>query len=233
MAMERRMLCVDERRGMFKRRRPTTGNPELRGKRIPSRPIVPLLVTALVIVFLGYRIAIGQETLDSFKFSRDAQQGKLVTPVPLNLKDKNPDLVYLGSYLVNVQGGCNSCHTCPTYKGPDPYVTGSAAPINATNYLAGGTPFPGRGVPFRGPTLTAPNLTPDSSGLPGGLTYDDFKDGMQSGHVSSKPGHVLKVMPWPQFRNLYENDLAAIYQYLSAIPPAQPGNCTGNDQSGN
>jgi len=109
---------------------------------------------------------------------------------------------------------------------------GKRAPVNAANYLAGGTIFPGRGAPAKGSVLTAPNLTPDSSGLPGGMTYDDFKNAMQNGVVSSKPGHVLQVMPWPMFRNLYENDLVAIYQYLSAIPSAQPGGaCTNPGQA--
>jgi hypothetical protein len=195
---------------------------------------------AVALAFVGYQFASGQETLDSYKFSRDAQQGKKIAPVTVNLKDKNPDLVYLGSYLVNGAGGCNSCHTCPTYRGNDPYRVGgpglgsanNPAPINSANYLAGGTAFPGRGVPFQGSVITAPNLTPDSAGLPGGMTYDDFKNAMQNGEVSKKPGHVLQVMPWPLYRNLYENDLAAIYQYLSAIPPAQPGTCTGTDQAG-
>lgn len=203
--------------------------------------VLAMLVGLGVVSLLGYRVASGQETLDSYKFSRDAQQGKKLAPVPLNLNGKNPELVYLGSYLVNAQGGCNSCHTCPSYKGNDPYRVGgpglgppdTPAPINPTNYLAGGTPFPGRGVPFRGSVIAAPNLTPDSSGLPGGLTYDDFKNGIQNGQVSAKPGHILQVMPWPFLRSLYENDLVAIYQYLSAIPAAQPGTCTGQDQTGN
>jgi hypothetical protein len=87
-------------------------------------------------------------------------------------------------------------------------------------------------VPFQG-VLAGTNLTPDSSGQPGGLTYDDFKEAMQNGAVSSKPGHVLQVMPWPEFRNLYENDLVAIYEYLSAIPPAQPGLCSKPGETGN
>jgi hypothetical protein len=201
-----------------------------------------LVVAALLAMtsFVGYRLASGQETQDSFKFGRDAQQGKNINPVPLNLEGKNPELVYLGSYLVNAQGGCNSCHTCPSFKGIDPFKVGGSGigppdtpgPINTAGFLAGGTPFPGLGVPFQGSTLSAPNLTPDSSGLPGGLSFDEFKSGMQNGQVSRKPGHVLQVHPWPVYRKMYENDLFAIYLYLSAIPSAQPGTCTGPGQSG-
>jgi hypothetical protein len=198
-----------------------------------------LVSTGATVAIIGYDMARGQENLDSYKYSRDAQQGKQISPVRVNLMDKNPDLVYLGSYLVNGQGGCNSCHTCPSYRGNNPFTSGGAglgagrpAPVNAANYLAGGTTFPGRGAPASGAVLAAPNLTPDSSGLPGGMTYDEFKRAMQDGMVSSKPGHVLQVMPWPVFRNLYENDLVAIYQYLSAIPSAQPGGtCTSPGQT--
>ena len=56
---------------------------------------------------------------------------------------------------------------------------------------------------------------------------------MQNGVVSTKPEHILLVMPWPAYRNIYENNLVAIYQYLSAIPPAKPGGtCTGQGQTG-
>jgi hypothetical protein len=239
--MERRMLFCRQRRRMFKGRWAFASGSNLRKSRTARRTIFSLCASVAVLSSLGHRAASGQETLDSYKFSRDAQQGKKIVPVPLNLKGKNPDLVYLGSYLVNAQAGCNSCHTCPSYKGNDPYRVGglslnslnTASPLNTSNYLAGGTPFPGRGVAFRGSTIMAPNLTPDNSGLPGGLTYDDFKDAMQNGQVSAKPGHILQVMPWPFFRNLYESDLVAIYQFLSALPPAQPGTCTGTDQTGN
>ena len=47
-----------------------------------------------------------------------------IAPVQLNMKGLNPALVREGSYIVNAQGGCNDCHTVPSYA-------------------AGGNPFPG------------------------------------------------------------------------------------------
>lgn len=216
--------------------------------RSAGRQFAALSITALAIaLFAGYHRARGQETTDAYQFSRDAQQGKAIAPVTLNLMGKNPELVYIGSYLVNAKLQCNLCHSCPSFT-TNPYTVGGPAlgpppnpgPINSANYLSGGVPFPGF-VPFSGSLLSAPNITPNSSGLPGGLTYDDFKTAMTSGSVTTKPGHILQVMPWPLFRNLYENDLVAIYQYLSAIPPAQRGSsCSGpgqgqggNSQGGN
>lgn len=193
-----------------------------------------------IVSLVSYRFAKGQETSDAYQFSRAAQQGKAIAPVTLNMTGKDPETVYIGSYLVNSQLGCNSCHTCPSFKGTNPYKTGGGSlgvlpnpgPINTGNYLGGGVPFPGRGTPFSGTVLAASNLTPDSSGLPGGLTYDEFKSAMQNGLVSTKPKHILLVMPWPVFRNLYENDLYAIYEYLSAVPQAKPGVCSNPGDTG-
>ena len=49
------------------------------------------------------------------ELEREVQIGFRISPVKLNLKDKDPEVVGLGSYIVNAQGGCNDCHTCPSY----------------------------------------------------------------------------------------------------------------------
>lgn len=188
---------------------------------------ISIVLIAITLV-MGYQFASGQETLDAWKFSHDSALGRKIAPVALNLQGRDPDLVYLGSYIVNAQGGCNDCHTCPSYKGIDPYKVGGRGlgptndpgPVNTANYLAGGTPF-------QSSTIVSPNLTP-ISGLPGGLTYDNFKTSMQDGISSHKSDHILQVMPWPVFRKMTESDLRAIYEYLSAIPSALPGTCTGS-----
>jgi hypothetical protein len=49
---------------------------------------------------------------------REVQIGFAISPISLSsrgLKGKDPELVGLGSYIVNAQGGCNDCHTCPSY----------------------------------------------------------------------------------------------------------------------
>jgi hypothetical protein len=208
---------------------------------VHGRIVFPIFAAWGMVSVLAVGLASGQETQDAYKLGRDAQQGKKINPVPLNFQGKSKQRVFLGSYLVNGNQGCNSCHTCPSYKATDPYKLGASAlppsddpgPINTTNFMAGGTPFPGRGTPFQGSTLISPNLTPDSSGRPGGMTFEDFKNAMVNGEVSKKPGHILLVMPWPVYRHIYDNDLRAIYAYLSSIPSASPGTCTGDDQTGN
>jgi len=146
-------------------------------------------------------------------------RGFRIAPVRLDLARKDPLLVGLGSYLVNASGGCNDCHTNPNYApGGDPFA-GEPEQINTENYLAGGRAF--------GP-FTSRNLTPDATtGLPAGLTYPQFVRTIRTGYDIKQlhPGisPLLQVMPWPVYRNLTDRDLRAIYEYLRAIPHAEPG----------
>jgi hypothetical protein len=144
------------------------------------------------------------------------ERGFALAPVHLNLRHKNLALVGLGSYIVNAQGGCNDCHSCPPYaEGHDPYTGGDGEP-NAANYLAGGQQF--------GPFVSR-NITPDDSGKPAGLTRDEFIELMRHGHDPDNPGELLQVMPWPVYGRMLRSDLSAVYEYLSAIPHAEPGEC--------
>jgi len=43
-------------------------------------------------------------------------------------------------------------------------------------------------------------------------------------------GEILQVMPWPVFRNMSDHDLRAIYEFLHAIPHAEPGKCVAPGQ---
>jgi hypothetical protein len=117
------------------------------------------------------------------------QIGLEVAPVPLNMAGKNPALVGLGSYLVNVTDHCNTCHSAGPAtqfaKGGNPYfkVNGGAV-INPATYLGGGRVFPPlvSGMPGATPIIVSRNLTPDKTGLPeGGRTFAEFLYIMQTG----------------------------------------------------
>jgi len=118
--------------------------------------------------------------------------------------------------------------------------------INPNGYLGGGAkfgPFPGKGIGGAGPLVVySRNLTPDKSGLPeGGTSFQDFLTIFRSGHdfdgahpacptlgpegcVANTPAFppfdpsLLLVMPWPVYGNMSDDDLRAVYEYLSAIP---------------
>jgi hypothetical protein len=140
------------------------------------------------------------------------QRGFAIAPVELNLRGKNRELVGLGSYIVNAQGACNDCHTCPPFTPDhDPYTGGDGVP-NAANYLAGGTAF--------GPFVSR-NITPDASGKPAGLSREEFIELMHKGHDPDNPGELLQVMPWPVYGRMLNRDLAAVYEYLRSIPHAE------------
>jgi hypothetical protein len=147
------------------------------------------------------------------------KRGFEIAPVPLNLKGKNRELVGLGSYIVNGVGDCNGCHAGPAGEfspGGDPFQ-GEPKHINPDAYLSGGTPI-------FGPIFLPRNLTPDKTGLPeGGASFEEFRGIMRTG-IDPDQAHLfignpyLQVMPWPNFQNMTDNDLRAIYEYLSAIP---------------
>ncbi len=144
--------------------------------------------------------------------------GFRIAPVPLNLHGKDAQLVGLGSYIVNAQGGCNDCHTNPPYApGHDPFKGGDGK-INAKHYLAGGAFF---GPGPNGPIISA-NITPDKKGKPAGLTFNQFRRVLRTGDDPDKPGQKLLVMPWPVYGKMSDHDIEAIYEYLSAIPHAEP-----------
>lgn len=142
--------------------------------------------------------------------------GFQVSPVPLALHGVDPNLVGLGSYLVNTRATCNHCHTFPQWEtGHNPFLGQFPAKVNAAAYLAGGRPFAGGLIVSR-------NITPDAHGLPAGLTFAQFvkvlRTGIDPDNVHPQISPLLQVMPWPYFRTMSDHDLAAIYAYLRAIP---------------
>jgi hypothetical protein len=147
------------------------------------------------------------------------ERGLKISPVSVNLQGKDRNVVGWGSYLVNAIADCGGCHTFPQFlTGGDPFQGTSRAPIspvpNARHYLAGGFCFG---------QIISSNLTPNlDTGLPSNMTLPQFITTMRSGKGNSPS--LLRIMPWPTYHNMRERDIDAIYQYLSAIPHAEPCN---------
>jgi hypothetical protein len=199
------------------------------------------------IVLMGLAGSRGVRADDGDTEESKIQQGFAIAPVPLNLAGKNRALVGLGSYIVNAVADCDACHNAgpgpneylpsgnPYLLSPPsgPYLGTKA--VNQATYLGGGRDF-GPFVP--GSThIISRNLTPDKTGLPeGGHTFSEFltiiRTGTDLDHLhptcsgALNPGCVpqpfngalLQIMPWPTFQDMTDNDLRAIYEYLSAIP---------------
>ena len=131
-----------------------------------------------------------------------------LAPVPLDVTGKNPALVGLGSYLVQIHA-CSGCHTEPNFaSGGNPFL-GQPEQTNIEGYMAGGRPF--------GPFLSR-NLTPTADGLPAGRTLAEFMLVMRTGVDLAGAKPLLQVMPWPYTSHMTDRELRAIYEYLRAIP---------------
>jgi hypothetical protein len=190
------------------------------------------LVGVLLLSFVLLTVVKGRAS-DQRDDDRDPRiaQGFRISPVPLNLKGRDPELVGLGSYLVNAVGVCADCHSCPTYApGHNPYGPpfgppgGGDGKINNKNYLAGG-------VMFNPPGVVSANLTPEGDKrLPEGHTFREFRTLIRTGRDADEGGRILQVMPWPVYRNMSDHDLRAIYEFLHAIPHAEPGTCVAPGQ---
>jgi len=180
--------------------------------------------TLLIAVFGAAYLGVAVHGDDDWRRDREdsrVERGLELSPVRPHVTKRNRELVGIGSYIVNAQGACNDCHTCPSYS-VDPYTKGARkGTVNAANFLAGGVAFP---TPAG--TFVSPNLTPDPSNhnLPdGGHTFEEFKQMMRTGRDADPPHDLLQVMPWPIYGNMSDDDLRAVYEYLKALPHAEPG----------
>lgn len=116
---------------------------------------------------------------------------------PARASDLNTP-VKRGEYLVRV-GKCADCHT-PTLKdGTKPRAL-----------LFSGGPFE---------TAAVSNITPDPSGIP---YYDAalFIQTMRTGKVGGVR-ELYGAMPWWWFRNMTDDDLRAIFEYLRTLQPVK------------
>lgn len=210
-----------------------------------------------VIMFLGMNL-----TSPQVRAQQDSEQdliaiGLKIAPSFLKLAGKDPNLVGLGSYIVNAQADCNGCHGSDPVNeyvaGHNPYLLpplNMQPQYNQATYLNGGQNFgpvgpgivqnpssPLYGGPGLGPNIITRNLTPDYTGNPeGGNSLGQFIAIMRTGHDFDKlhqncggpvtdncylppiDGSKLLVMPWPKFGNMTDNQLTAIWTYLSTVP---------------
>jgi hypothetical protein len=160
----------------------------------------------------------------------------------------------------NFAPGFNPYFGQPKKTDPTTYLGGGTDFGPAVPYIPGVYPPPNYGS-YVGPDIVSRNLTPDKTGRPeGGHTFEQFKHILRTGSdldhlhptcitpfpVPTPPncipppvdGSLLQVMPWPNFQDLTDYDIRAIYEYLSAIPciggpppPSPLHNDCGDDQT--
>jgi len=154
---------------------------------------------ALTLAVIGTALILGSaQRLRAQDLNTDQERilkGSAVSPVPLNMSEKNWVMVFLGSYWVNTIGDCNGCHSSGTQASLFlyPYATGGnpyfnqPTKVDPTVYLNGGVQFYTVGTPtgplsYAGPVIVSRNLTPNYAGLPeGGHTLSEFVQIMRTG----------------------------------------------------
>ena len=150
--------------------------------------------------------------------------------IPVELSPN--ELVAKGKYLVTISG-CNDCHSpkIMTPHGPEPdpsrllsgHIQTEALPkmgkdagkdgwvrFNMSLTAAAG-PW---GVSF------AANLTPHDTGI-GNWSFKQFKTAIQKGKYKGLENSrmLLPPMPWQVYKNMKEEDMKAIFNYLKSLPP--------------
>ena len=118
------------------------------------------------------------------------------------------DQIAYGGYLANA-GGCVECHT-PVKQGQ----------IIAERSFGGGRDF---AFPD-GSVARSANITPDVKTGIGSWTEANFIARFKAYADSTytvpdvRPGEFNTVMPWMMYKNIAEEDLAAIFAYLKTVP---------------
>jgi mono/diheme cytochrome c family protein len=130
------------------------------------------------------------------------QVAKLRMPKPIDGPVAPPDpsdLLSRGRYLALISD-CSGCHTS-WYTPRNPGLFGGGNLIERADLKA-----------------YSANITRDTSGL-AHYDRDLFREVIRTGKVRSR--EISPLMPWIAFRNLNDDDLDALFGYLSAFRPAK------------
>lgn len=157
--------------------------------------------------------------------------GKKETKARVITKDS---LIKRGAYLVQIIG-CGDCHSPKQMgaHGPEP-ITGlelsgyrqNAAPgkISEDAFKKGWVLMNGDLTAAAGPwgISFAANITSDATGI-GNWTEEQFKRAMKEGKYKgiATARNLLPPMPWPNFSNMSDEDIKAIYTFLQSTKPVR------------
>jgi len=159
---------------------------------------------------------------------------------PLEAQSKKPSaaakqVIKRGEYLVTV-GGCDDCHSPKIFtpEGPVPDTTkrlsghpaedkvpevpgGALGPdkwgaLTSNHFTAWAGPW---GVSY------ARNLTPDVATGLGSWTEEMFIKALRTGKDMGEGRPILPPMPWPNYAQMTDEDLQAIFAYLMSLKPIE------------
>ena len=165
-----------------------------------------------------------------FAACQSAEESKDTAKAEVELSDSA--LIKRGEYLVGIMG-CQDCHSPKQLgpKGPEVvpgrHLSGYPAdrPVGKVTPEApknGWMLLGGDGTSAVGPwgMSFAANLTSDTTGI-GSWSFEQFKialtQGKSKGIATARP--LLPPMPWPNYVNMADEDLRAVFAYLKSTPP--------------
>lgn len=151
-----------------------------------------VMVLAILISFtIGWRPVVGAKS----------------RPLTGRYFERTPERLARGKYLVQGVTGCFDCHS---------EAPGELKPGEAPTFTALGS---GRVVIHQGSfVLAAPNITPDVETGAGTWTDDQLARAIREG-IGHDGRTLFPMMPYQDFKNLSDEDLASIIVYLRSLPP--------------
>ena len=133
--------------------------------------------------------------------------GPRARPLTNRTFERTPERLARGRYLAE-NLGCFDCHGEHDWTKHD-------APLIEGTRGAGYADFPLAGLPGR---VVPPNITPDPETGAGNWTDDMLARAIREG-IGHDGRALFPFMPYPDFRNMSDEDLASVIVYLRSIPP--------------
>ena len=153
------------------------------------------LIVIVAIVLLGITFTIGWRPFIGAK-KRALTDRKF---------EATPQRLARGKYLVEGVTGCFGCHTEADWSKP------GAPPIAGRE--GSGRAWADQNLPW----LIAPNITPDKETGIGNWSDDALARAIREG-IGNDGRALFPMMPYPNYREMSDEDLASIITYLRTIP---------------
>lgn len=157
-------------------------------------------------------------------------RGIAIDPLDTRDLDDSKRAFGRGSYLVNSQGDCTSCHTWNRWANSTSLFLPPEFKNNTVSFLSGGRTFvppPPVAAALHEARAQSSNLTGATNGFfhEAASTFDRFEAVIRTGtHADETPPRPLAFpMPASTFAKLLDDDLFAIYTYISTIPARTGG----------
>lgn len=123
--------------------------------------------------------------------------------------ERTPERIARGNYLVNAVLGCMDCHSRQEGE-----MQAGVSPV--FSHRGGGRVM----INQNGFVLAAPNITPDPETGAGTWTDDQFARAIREG-IGHDGRTLFPIMPYGNFRNLSDEDLASVIVYIRSLEPVR------------